>query len=278
MAGALMPFRLRACALAAGLACALPVAAADSPARQIAVDLELVLAVDVSMSMMSEELAIQRNGYAAALADSDVIAAILGGPRGRIAIAYFEWAGANEQTVVIPWTIVERVEDVRALGERLVGAPEHRSFRTSVSGALEFAATLFDGNGIEGAARIIDISGDGANNEGLPVSHVRDATIARGVTINGLPLMTDFGLISSFDVANLDDYYAECVIGGPGAFSEPVENWEQFAGAVRRKLVREITQLPQRDDPARIERAAAEPGYDCLIGEKLWNRQQGIGQ
>jgi hypothetical protein len=278
MAGAWMPFRLRACALAAGLACALPVAAADGPARQIAVDLELVLAVDVSMSMMVEELAIQRNGYAAALSDSDVVAAILGGPRRRIAITYFEWAGVNEQTVVIPWTIVESVDDVRALGERLVGAPEYRSFRTSVSGALEFAATLFDGNGIEGAARIIDISGDGANNEGLPVSHVRDATIARGVTINGLPLMTDFGLISSFDVANLDDYYAECVIGGPGAFSEPVENWEQFAGAVRRKLVREITQLPQRDDPAPIERAAAESGYDCLIGEKLWNRQQGIGQ
>lgn len=263
-------------ALAGAVAAAFPAPAGEGPARQMAVDLELVLAVDVSMSMMAEELAIQRNGYAAALADPGVTAAILGGPRGRIALTYVEWSGVNEQAVVIPWTVVASLEDIRAVGERLVGAPAYRSYRTSVSGALEFAASLFDGNGIEGEARVIDISGDGANNEGLPVAQARDATVARGVTINGLPLMTEYGLISSFDVPDLDDYYAECVIGGPGAFSEPVENWEQFAAAVRRKLVREITRAPQA--AARVEPAAAREGYDCLIGEKLWNRQQGIGQ
>ncbi len=244
----------------------------------VAVDLELVLAVDVSMSMMVQELRIQRDGYVAALSDPQVIAMMFSGENRRIALTYVEWSGVNEQRVVVPWTVLRQPADAIAFADQLREAPSYRFFRTSVSGALEFSAGLFDNNGIAGAAQVIDISGDGANNDGLPVTEVRDAAVAAGITINGLPLMTDEGLISSFEVKDLDAYYADCVIGGPGAFSMPVISWEEFGEAVRRKLMREISfdrRTLEPEVPFVRPVAAIPQAYDCLVGEKLWNRQQG---
>jgi len=245
---------------------------------EIRVDVELVLAVDVSMSMMIQELRIQRDGYVAALGDPRVHQAMFSGPNRRVAIAYVEWSGAAEQRIVVPWTVLSGPKDAIAFSDRLRDAPTYRFFRTSVSGAMEFAAMLFDGNGISGETRVIDVSGDGANNDGIPVTVARDAAVAAGIVINGLPLMTDIGLVNNFDVRDLDSYYAECVIGGPGSFSLPVRTWEEFGDAVRRKLIREIShreQAPPFPEHVLVGMPVAGIGYDCLAGERLWNLQQG---
>jgi hypothetical protein len=245
-------------------------------AQAVRVDAELVLAADISLSMLPHELAIQRGGYAAALTDPRVIEAMLGGPNRRIALTYVEWAGVDDQRVVIPWSIIDSAATIANFANHIDKAPAPRTHRTSVSGALDFAAAMFDGNGIDSPIRIIDISGDGVNNQGGPVVVARDNAVASGITINGLVLMTDDGLLSSFEIADLDVYYSQCVIGGPGAFSIAVDTWEQFADAVRRKLVREVAGIgaPAKGGPAELHRAAFPiPPYDCLIGEKLWNRK-----
>lgn len=231
------------------------------------VDVELVLAVDVSLSMSAGELEIQRRGYAAALTHEQVVNAILDGAYGRIAITYFEWAGFHSQNVVVPWTVIASAEDAARVAERLSFNPPASARRTSISGALQFAGDLFAESGFSGERRVVDISGDGPNNHGLPVSPARDALIAAGVTINGLPLMTNGGLTTSFDVPDLDAYYRECVIGGPGAFVIPVNDWTQFPEAIRRKLVLELARADAEAPPIRLVQANA---YDCLIGEKMW--------
>jgi hypothetical protein len=236
------------------------------------VDIELVLAVDVSLSMAPFELDIQRDGYAAALTSEAVIQAILDGAHGRIAITYVEWAGDTVQRVIVPWTVIASGEDAEDFARRLTARPAGSARRTSISGALTFAASLFDDNGFAGMKRVIDISGDGPNNQGEPVVDARDRAIAKGITINGLPLMTDGGLTSAFDIPDLDRYYADCVIGGPGAFVIPVNDWSQFPEAIRRKLVLELAGGPMRPagEGFPVLPAQDEPGYDCLIGEKRW--------
>lgn len=238
------------------------------------VDIELVLAVDVSRSMMAEELAIQRRGYVEALADPAISAAILSGRHGRVALTYVEWSGEAEQRVVVPWRLIASVEDARDFAGELDAAPANSSFRTSVSAALRFSARLFDGNGFASASRIIDISGDGANNDGGPVEAARSDVVARGITINGLPIVTGIGLMGRVEFADVEGFYRNCVIGGPGAFAIPVREWRQFGEAVRRKLQLELSGAGgQRGD----DRAGLVPvaGFDCLGGERLWNRQHG---
>lgn len=246
-----------------------------------AVDVELVLAVDVSLSMSPTELDIQRDGYAAALTDQRVIDAIAQGANGRIAITYIEWAGTATHHVVVPWTIIETRQDAEGIASRLSSTPPSSARRTSISSALEFAADLFAESQYRGAKRIIDISGDGPNNQGAPVQFTRDAVLAQGIIINGLPLMTNGGLISAYDVEDLDRYYADCVIGGPGAFMIPVNDWSQFPEAVRRKLVLELAgpAAPQPlADEARLPVLLAQEksGYDCMAGEKLWRDRSGM--
>ena len=240
------------------------------------VDIELVLAVDVSLSMAPDELAIQRDGYAAALTDERVLKAIAEGYHGKIAVTYFEWAGTNSHHVVVPWTKVETRVDAEALAKRLSAVPPNSARRTSISSALEFGADLFAESQFRSAKRVIDISGDGPNNQGPPVEITRDAVLAQDIVINGLPLMTNSGLTSAYDVPNLDLYYTDCVIGGPGAFMIPVNDWSQFPEAVRRKLVLE---LAGPLSPAWAAEEAAHPPvvlaqdqdrFDCLIGEKMW--------
>lgn len=243
-----------------------PTAAQD--AQQV--DLNLVLAVDVSVSMSGNELDIQRAGYAAALKDPSVLQAIQSGPNGRIAVAYFEWAGVTSQQTVVPWTIVGNADDAAAVAAKLDRVPTWQPRRTSISGALDFAAVLLAKSPFKAARNVIDISGDGTNNEGRPVTEARDAAVARNITVNGLPLMADLEG-SRTDVQRLDEYYDRCVTGGPGSFVIAVGDWAEFPTAIRRKFLLEIAGGPQRA-PERLPvvLAQAKPGYDCLIGERQY--------
>lgn len=247
------------------------------PASAEPVDVELVLAVDVSLSMSPAELAIQRDGYAAALTDKRVLDAIADGLHGRIAVTYFEWAGNTTQHVVVPWTVVASPEDAERVARRLSAQPPNSARRTSISGALEFAVDLFAESQFRGTRRVIDISGDGPNNQGAPVDTTRDAVVAKGIVVNGLPLMTGGGYSSLYDVADLDRYYADCVIGGPGSFMIPVNDWSQFPEAIRRKLVLELagsTPPPvEKGKGLPVVLAQARGTYDCLIGEKMWRNR-----
>lgn len=246
--------------------------AAPLAARAEVVDVELILAVDVSLSMSPGELAIQRDGYAAALTSEQVINAIRDGVHGRIAITYVEWAGVTVQNVVVPWTIVSSLEEAQAFAEKLTLHPSNSARRTSISGALTFAGDMFAESPHRGMKRVVDISGDGPNNQGGLVVPARDALVEQGITINGLPLMTTGGFSSVYDLADLDLYYENCVIGGPGAFMIPVNDWAQFPEAVRRKLVLELAGGPGSALPAhaRIVPAAARDSADCEVGEKMW--------
>lgn len=243
-------------------------------AEETVVDVELALAVDVSLSMSPDELLIQRDGYASALTDPRVLAAIADGIHGKIAVTYFEWAGNDIQRIIVPWTLIAGREDAEGIASVLTALPPRLARRTSISGAIRFAAAQFEDNGFRGLKRVIDISGDGPNNMGVPVETARDEAIATGITINGLPLMTNGGLISAFNIPDLDVFYAECVIGGPGSFMMPVNDWSQFPEAIRRKLVLE---LAGRDDTVPdttpLLRVSAKEPYDCLIGERMWNNR-----
>lgn len=247
-------------------------------ARAEPVDVELVLAVDVSLSMSPAELEIQRRGYAAALTHESVLQAIADGAHGRIAISYVEWAGITTQHIVVPWTVIAGKEDAERVAAQLSAHPPNSARRTSISAALEFGGDMFAESGFEGVKRVIDVSGDGPNNQGAPVTGVRDRLVGQGITINGLPLMTNGGFDSGYDVANLDRYYADCVIGGPGAFMIPVNDWAQFPEAVRRKLVLELAATPPPTDHAESSNppvilAQAMSASDCLAGEKMWRNR-----
>ena len=239
-----------------------------APAKADQVDLELLLLVDVSRSMSAAELELQRQGYVQALR-SDAVADALGRAlTGRMGLAYVEWAGETRRRVVQDWRLIESREDLLAVADVLETDRTTAQSRTSISGALRFGAGYFDGNGLEGMRRVIDISGDGPNNQGGLVTAVRDAVVARGITINGLPLMTEDGGFMRID--DLDRYYERCVIGGPGAFVLPVTGWEDFAEAVTRKLVLEIAGAPVE----RVIPVQAGAAYDCEIGEKMWRRMR----
>ena len=240
------------------------------------VDVELVLAVDVSLSMSPEELEIQRHGYAAALTHDLVLRAIADGTYGKIAVTYVEWAGTTWQRVIVPWTVIANRADAERVVEQLNAHPPDSARRTSISGALEFGSDLFAESGFQGVKRVIDISGDGPNNQGAPVNLIRDQVVSQGITINGLPLMTRGGFTGAYDVNNLDRYYSDCVIGGPGAFMIPVNDWTQFPEAIRRKLVQELAgpASPRwaADDTAHppVILAQDKPVADCQVGEKMW--------
>ncbi len=259
-------------ATAAMLALAL---AAPAAAQDVPVDVELVLAVDVSRSMTPRELEIQRRGYAEAIASAEVVGAIRNGPEGRVALTYMEWAGSGSQRVVVDWTLIGSSADARAFADNLTSRFDVNLSRTSISGAIDAAASSFDGNGFAGWRHVIDVSGDGPNNHGRPVESARDAALARGIVINGLPLMTDEGMGRQWHLADLDRYYRDCVIGGPAAFVIPVTDWSEFALAVRQKLVLELVHRPKpRVVPAAIvpaQFAPEQPKYDCLVGERIWN-------
>ena len=253
-------------ALFAGAAC-VALASGSAAAEDIDVDLELVLAVDVSRSMDPTEQELQKQGYLAALQHPDVLEAIREGFLGRIAVTYAEWAGPGVQRVIAPWTLVDGADSANALADRIASTPLSYLHGTSISSALLFSLGLFDGNGFRSNRQVIDVSGDGPNNMGYPVLQARDAVLRRGVTINGLPIMIHADFFGGYSIPNLDVYYEDCVIGGPGAFLVTVENIDQIAEAIRRKLVLEIAGGEPKVRLAAF--SAPEPRIDCLIGEKL---------
>jgi hypothetical protein len=253
------------------------IAAWTMPARAEPVDVELILAVDVSLSMSPDELAIQRDGYVAALTHDQVIRAIREGVHGKIALSYVEWAGVGMQNVVVPWTVVSNLDEATSFAEKLTLHPPASARRTSISSALKFAGDLFAESSFIGMKRVVDISGDGANNQGEPVTKARDELVVQGITINGLPLMTRAGgYTSAFDVSNLDHYYEQCVIGGSGAFMIPVNDWSQFPEAVRRKLVLELAGRQPEGQVLPLVRVTSKPPVDCQIGEKMWRSRNYI--
>jgi hypothetical protein len=257
------------------LAAAAAICAGSASAAE-PVDVELVLAVDVSLSMSPMELEIQRQGYVAALTHDRVLQAIADGAHGKIAITYFEWAGVTSHQIIVPWTVIAGRADAERVAAMLTARPANSARRTSIAAALGFGADLFAESPYRGLKRVIDISGDGPNNQGEPVELAREAAINQGITINGLPLMTTGGFPSVYDVTNLDQYYADCVIGGPGAFMIPVNDWPQFPEAVRRKLVLELAGplspawLAEEGGRLPVVKAQASPRTDCLVGEKMW--------
>lgn len=246
-------------------------------AAQQPVDLELVLAVDVSLSMDLDEQRLQRDGYAKAFRDSDLIAAIVAGRHRRIAVTYVEWAGSFNQHTVVPWFLIDSLTAAEAFAVELERQPISRYRMTSISAALLYSGRQFGKGGYEGARRVIDVSGDGPNNSGPPVADVRDGLVKDGIVINGLPILLKSSTPSGFfDIAELDTYYGDCVIGGDGAFLIPVTTREEFATATRRKLILEISGIAPKPPviPAQyITRVSGNT--DCLVGEKQWQRYMG---
>jgi hypothetical protein len=267
---------LSAAALIASLSFSVAASAQDRPQ----VDVELVLAVDISYSMDYDELNLQREGYILAITSEQFLDAMRRGPLGKIAVTYVEWAGSGEQQVVVPWTIIEDPRSADEFAVQLKNAPLRRAYRTSISGALQFSAALF-GSHYKGLRRVIDISGDGTNNQGDLVEPTRDDVLRKGITINGLPVMLKTPYASMVDVTDLDMYYQDCVIGGPGAFLVPVRERHQFADAIRNKLLLEVANIFPRRQPFAQELIIPvqdKPRVSCTIGEQMWQRRWGGGQ
>jgi uncharacterized protein DUF1194 len=253
-----------------------------APGRQSAdkettpsVDVELILAVDVSYSMDMDELAIQREGYAQAIVSKEFLQALKSGPNGKVAVTYFEWAASSDQKIIIPWRVIDGPETADAVANEIMKTPIRRASRTSISGAINFAMPLFDENPHRGLRRVIDISGDGPNNNGGPVVVARDAAIEKGIVINGLPIMVKEPSYSTMDIDNLDYYYEDCVIGGPGAFVVPIKDREKFKEAIRTKLLLEVAGRTPERPVVPAAAAAKEPRVSCLIGEKIWQDRWG---
>lgn len=200
------------------------------------VDVELVLAVDVSNSMDSDERILQRRGYEAAFRHPDVLNTIKSGLLGKIAVTYVEWADRGRQNVTVPWMVIDSFESAHAFADKLAEARLLRMRRTAIDDALLFSASLFEDNNFSGMRRVIDISGDGPSNEGGDVSFARDEVLKRGIVINGLPILLKQGVWEE----KLDIYYEDCVIGGPGSFIVTVRKQNEFVQAIRRKILLEI--------------------------------------
>lgn len=237
-------------------------------AQPVEVDLELVLMVDVSRSMTERELEIQRRGYAEALRDPRIFAAIETGLLQLIALTYIEWAGAQE--VIVKWQVIDSQADLNSFADALTVRYDPALRRTSISEALVFGTDQLTQNSIAGLRKVIDISGDGPNNQGRGVEFGRDMALAQGITINGLPLMTREGMGQQWHLDDLDIYYETCVIGGPGAFVIPVYDWGDFADAVRRKLILEIADLRPHAAIIQAQSTTRDP-RDCNVGEKIWD-------
>ena len=248
--------------------------AAPSHAQDRPVDLELALGIDVSGSVDDDEAILQRQGYIAAFRHPDVIRAIEEGMLGRIAVGYYEWAGYGHMRVIAGWTEIGDAKTANGFADMLTLNPPETAYRTAIASAIDFAALWFDLNGFEGTRRTVDISGDGPNNWGEQVTRARDRAVEKGVTINGLPIVNDKpGPSGRPQIPNLDLYYRDCVIGGPGAFIVVANSFEEFAVAVRRKLIVEIANLAPPDPPARLVPAQLLPkrvAPPCNVGERRW--------
>jgi hypothetical protein len=215
------------------------------------VDLLLVLTADISRSVDEAKFQIQRSGYAAAFSDARVIEAIRNAPNGRIAVAFVEWSGPLSQKIVVDWMVINGSKTARLFGDHIVEAPRAFADSTSISAGIDFAVARLDQAPYEAHRRVIDVSGDGDNNSGRDVTTARDEAIAKGVTINGLVILTETPTEWNPGHTNppggLANYYRNNVIGGPGAFVMVAENFNSFGHTIVKKLTREIARaVPQQ--------------------------------
>lgn len=240
-------------------------------AGQEEVDLALVLAVDISYSMDREEQELQREGFAEAFRSPEVQQAIRGGPIGRIAVTYVEWAGAEDQRVVIPWTLLDGGEAIIAFADRISAIPLRRAQRTSVSGAIDFGLGLLRDSGFMAQRQVLDISGDGPNNQGRMVTLARDEAVRAGITINGLPILLKRP--GYLDIGDLDQYFRDCVIGGPGAFVVPVRERDQFRNAIKTKILLEVSD--SGTSSPLVQKAQGRQTANCMVGEMQWRDRMG---
>jgi hypothetical protein len=207
------------------------------------VDVELVLAVDVSRSVDQVEQEMQFRGYAAAFRDRRLIEGIAGGPLGQIAVTFFTWSDWHIQEHLVPWTKIDGAESAERFAAAIDAAPRRTWLYTSISGAVDFAAKLF-GQGYEGTRKVVDISGDGMNNSGRPLAEARGDALGQGIVLNGLAVLDRSPQPWAASLPPLDDYYRQEVIGGPGAFLMVAEGFDAFESAVKRKIIREIAAAP----------------------------------
>ncbi|MGB0630815.1 MAG: DUF1194 domain-containing protein [Alphaproteobacteria bacterium] len=246
------------------------------------VDLELVIATDVSRSIDSDEARLQRQGIAAAFKSEEVVKAIASGVLQRIAVAYVDYSSRSWNKLVIDWRIIRGRADAHAFADELLNAELTFGRRTSIADALEHGTHLIESNDIEGTRRVIDVSGDGPNNFGRYVDTVRDETVAKRITVNGLPIVNETSdVFSRYNLPDLDLDYRGCVIGGPGAFLVVARDFKDFARAIRRKLILEIAGLTPAPEPriwhaqiAPSDRIRPSPGgytyaKGCDIGERM---------
>lgn len=255
-----------------GLLCIIP---PNARASEIAVDLELFLAIDVSGSVDEQEAQLQRAGYVAAFLDPEVQEVITGGMLGRIAVSYTEWAGSHFVKPIVGWTLIESAEDAVAFATRLGESRPGWGTWTSISTIIDISVPTFGNNGYSGSRQVIDISGDGPNNDGRLVVGARDSAVADGFTINGLPIVNGRpGPFGYAQMANLDDYYEDCVIGGIGAFIVVAEGFDDFARAIKRKLVLEIAGLEPPEPDRRRVSSYVRGESDCAIGERILRQRR----
>jgi hypothetical protein len=216
------------------------------------VDLQLILTSDVSRSIDSEEFKLQREGYAAALENPEVLSAIRSGPNGAIAVTFIEWSSVAEQKVVVDWSVIRDGEGAAVVSAQIRSAPRSFVGHTSISDGLDFAVKRFEGSGFTSPRRVIDVAGDGTNNSGRPISDARDDAVEKGIVVNGLAIINlnpNFGFIAHTQPpGGLPSYYRENVIGGPGSFVLQIDDFQSFAAAMVQKLVTEISGLPVDGD------------------------------
>lgn len=258
-------------ALCAGMVLLSGEAAAQTRSAERKVDLELVLAADISGSMDIDEAALERQGFADAIRDPQVIDAIQRGWLGRIAVTYVEWAGQNYQRTLVDWTEISDAASAEAFAVAIESHVPRTEMYTSISALLLYATATFENNGFDGLRQVIDVSGDGPNNRGVHVLAARERALAAGVVINGLPIVNDrLGPYGLPPLKNLDLYYEDCVIGGPGAFVIVANGFEDFARAIRQKMLLEISDRA----PPTIRRVAERRRPPCDAGE-MQLRQRG---
>lgn len=210
--------------------------APSPPAAAQEVDLQLVLAIDSSSSVSMDEYYLQLEGYAAAFRHPDLHKAIASGPRQAIAVTLFEWSGPGRQTVNFPWRRLSEARELEGFAAELALAPRLvLGGQTAIGDAIDFALDIFERGDFAGARRVIDVSGDGASNQGRPVAAARDDAVFQGVTVNGLAILNE--------EPDLDAFYTRFVIGGPGAFVIAARDYTDFADAILKKLIREITTI-----------------------------------
>ena len=245
---------------------------------QTAVDLQLVLAVDASGSVDQRRFELQMQGYVAAFRDPRVLSAIQSGAMQAIAVTMVQWTGPALQIQVLPWTLINDATTAQTFAAAIAATPRRLfSGGTSISGVIDYAVPLLLESPFKGTRRVIDISGDGPNNSGVPAPVARNSTVARGIVIDGLPIMLKTHVASdSASIPDLDAYYRECVIGGDGAFLVKVSDSGEFASAILRKLITEISGLEVSGlAAARVRPAQFGKDYNCFIGEEMQERMIG---